>query len=250
MPDDATVAAVAGDWAALRQLRAYSAVRLFCQRARRINPHFQPDAALPVIVRICRLVGGMPLGIELAAGWVRVLAAGEIAAQIQQNLDFLVSDTRDVPSRHRSLRAVFRYSWQRLGPEEREVFTRLAVFRGGFDRMAVIDVAGASNLVLGAAGGQEHDSAHGRRRQPQERYWVHETLRQFGWEELAQPARDDVCARHAHYFARYLSCPGSNPPAGRRGRCRGPNRVRDRQRARGLGVAGRAGACRCAPRRP
>ena len=56
------------------------------------------------MARICRLVEGMPLGIELAAAWVRVLPLGEIADEIERTLDFLAASARDVPARHRSLR--------------------------------------------------------------------------------------------------------------------------------------------------
>src|SRR5262249_19282728 len=86
--------------------------------------------------RICRLVEGMPLGIELAAAWVRVLPLTEIADEIARTLDFLAASARDVPVRHRSLRAVFEHSWNLLTDDERIVMRRLSVFRGGFSRAA------------------------------------------------------------------------------------------------------------------
>ncbi|MCB0075408.1 MAG: hypothetical protein KDE20_28325, partial [Caldilineaceae bacterium] len=129
-------------------LLRYSAVELFYQRARRTNPRFDLAATAPDVVRICRLVHGMPLALELAAGWTRLLSCADIADQIAARLDFLSTEMRDVPARHRSLRATFAYSWQRLAAEERTVFARLAVFRGGFDYTAAKNVAGASHLVL------------------------------------------------------------------------------------------------------
>ena len=95
-------------------------------------------------LHLCRLVEGMPLGIELAASWADLLSLEAIAAEIQANLDFLETDVRNISDRHRSIRAVFETSWKRLGRDEREVFAQLSVFRGGFTRKAALEVAGAS----------------------------------------------------------------------------------------------------------
>ena len=77
---------------------------------------------------------GMPLGIELAAAWVRALSSQEIAREIESNLDFLKASARDLPERHRSLRAALDHSLKLLSAREQEVFRRLSVFRGGFRR--------------------------------------------------------------------------------------------------------------------
>jgi tetratricopeptide (TPR) repeat protein len=82
----------------------------------------------------------MPLGIELAAAWVRVLPLDEIADEIARTLDFLAASARDLPARHRSLRAVFEHSWNLLTDDERIVMRRLSVFRGGFSRAAAAAV--------------------------------------------------------------------------------------------------------------
>ena len=92
----------------------------------------------------------MPLGMELAATWVRLLSCAEIAAELERGLDFLQASTRDLPERHRSMRAVFAHSWQLLDAEEQQVLRRLAVFRGGFTRAAAEQVAGATLAVLAA----------------------------------------------------------------------------------------------------
>jgi len=121
-----------------------AAVALFLQTARRSFAGFTlapTDRA--AVARICRLVDGMPLGIELAAAWVRVLPLGEIADEIARTLDFLAASARDLPARHRSLRAVFEHSWNLLTDDERIVMRRLSVFRGGFNRAAAAAVCGA-----------------------------------------------------------------------------------------------------------
>ena len=72
----------------------------------------------PLVAHICRLVAGAPLAIELAAASVRTLTCAEVAAGIEHNLDFLSSTLRDVPERHRSLRATFDHSWNLLNAVE------------------------------------------------------------------------------------------------------------------------------------
>src|SRR5690606_12761565 len=124
---------------------------LFLQRARQVHPGFSlTPANRAAIARICTLLDGMPLGIELAAAWVRALSVDEIAAEIAQGIDFLTLADRSAPARHRSLRAVFDHSWRLLPPEEQAVAARLAVFRDGFRREAAAAVAGARLPQLAA----------------------------------------------------------------------------------------------------
>lgn len=127
---------------------ACSAVQLFLQTTRRVAPHFSFEAERAPVVRICQLVGGTPLGIELAAAWVRVLSCRDIAQQIEHNLDLLATTEADRPERQRSLRAAFEYSWNLLSTEEQFAFKRLAVFQGGFRREAAEKVAGAPLSLL------------------------------------------------------------------------------------------------------
>src|SRR5690606_9291112 len=96
----------------------YSAVALFVQAARRTRADFAPADEMRGIVRICRLVAGMPLAIELAAAWVRTLPCDAIADEIEQSLDILETRDRNVPERHRSLRATLDYSWRLLSADE------------------------------------------------------------------------------------------------------------------------------------
>lgn len=114
-----------------------SAVQLFCQRAARANARFRVTAAdRPAVARICQLVDGMPLALELAAAWAKMMSCQEIAAQIERDLDFLNTTLRNVPDRHRSLRAVFEGSWRLLTEDEQRICRLLSIFRGGFQREA------------------------------------------------------------------------------------------------------------------
>ncbi len=180
------------------------AVQLFIQSARRVQPAFAPaDAAESAahaaaqIARICRLVQGMPLGIELAAAWLEVLSLDEIADEIARSLDFLETELRDVPERHRSIRAVFNYSWNLMTPEEQHVFKRVSVFRGGFDRDAAQQVADASLKTLMTLGGKSLVA-----RTPTGRFHVHELLRQYALEQL-QAAPQEFGAVIDRYIAHY-----------------------------------------------
>src|SRR5258708_26834343 len=110
---------------------AYSAVQLFVERARQVRGDLAPADEQAGVIRICRLVDGMPLAIELASTWTKTLPTDEIAIEIQRNLDFLSTSLRNVRQRHQSMLAVFEQTWQRLTDEERRVFRALAVLSGG-----------------------------------------------------------------------------------------------------------------------
>ncbi|HEX2907802.1 MAG TPA: hypothetical protein VHO69_13115 [Phototrophicaceae bacterium] len=180
----------------------YSAVKLFLQSARRTQPDFELQAAdLPPVARICSLVGGMPLGILLAASWVGVLSLPEIADEIARNLDFLETSLRDIPERQRSIRAVFDYSWSLLTEAERQVFMKTSVFRGGFMREAAQQVAGASLQHLISLVGKSL-----LRRNPKTgRYEIHELLRQYAAEQLDRAGETDATRKAASvYYAAFL----------------------------------------------
>jgi predicted ATPase len=126
-----------------------SSVLLFMQSARRSRHSFVlTEANCAPIVRICHLVDGLPLGLELAASWVHSLSCAEIANEIERDLDFLTVSTRNIAERHRSIRAVFDYSWQLLSLEEQQILKRLSLFDTSFSRESVEEVAGISLVQL------------------------------------------------------------------------------------------------------
>jgi predicted ATPase len=178
----------------------YSAVALFLHTARRVQKGFDPTAAeRTAIVRICQLVQGMPLALEVAAAWVRVLSCSEIAHEIAQSLGFLTTTLRDLPERHRSLQAVFDYSWKRLSGEEQRVFAGCSVFRGGFTREAAAEVVGASLSLLAALVDKSL-----LRRQLNGRYEVHELARQYAAARLVDAQEEGQTRnRHLEFFMRF-----------------------------------------------
>lgn len=175
----------------------YSAIDLFIQRARQAQHNFAPAKQYADINQICRLVEGLPLAIEMAASWIRLLPCSQIVAEITRSLDFLTTQQRNITDRHRSMRAVFDYSWVRLTAQEQTTLAALSVFRGGFGQEAALAVAGANLFVLY---GLMNKSLV--RRDPAGRYELHELLRQFSAEKLTDP--EAIANQHSHYYARYL----------------------------------------------
>jgi predicted ATPase len=212
----------------LAQAAEYGALKLFVHAASALTPDFALTAeTLPAVLRICRLVEGLPLGIELAAPWTRLLSCEEIAQEIAQNLDFLNTSAHDMSARHQSLRAVFMQSWEQLAPAEQQVLRRLSIFRSSFTREAaavvelrmeneewrkdqrdqtllhssfsilhslasLVDKSLVRRVSAGSAGVA--------------RYEVHEILRQYAAAQLEQAGEATATAeRYAHYYLALLS---------------------------------------------
>lgn len=185
----------------LRRVADSDACRLFVERALLVRPgHTWSGDDERQIVRLCHLLEGIPLAIELAAAWVQVLSCEEIADEIERNLDFLSASSRDVPERHHSLRAVFDYSWGLIGPEEAKAFRRLSVFRGGFDHRAAQEVADVGMHQMRALIGKSLVVRSA------DRFSIHEMLRQFGEEKLrADPDEQNrIRRRHGEYYTAFL----------------------------------------------
>lgn len=180
-----------------------TSVELFLQRARRADVGFSATREdYPAIIRICQLVDGMPLGIELAAAWVRTLTCEEIAGEIEHGMDFLSISARDLPARHRSMRTVFEHSWKLLTGEEQQILLQISVFRDGFRREAAEQVAEATLTTLSALVTKSLI-----RRSSTGRYDLHELIRQFAAEKLAERPDEQAAtqARHRKYYLTYFS---------------------------------------------
>ena len=130
-------------------VQLFEGIKLFVQRARKTRLDFRlTPETLPYAITICRMVSAYPLGIELAAVWIRMMPLIEIAKEIKKNLDFLATSSRSIKERHQSIRATFEHSWNLLSPKEREVLRKLSVFKGGFTIKAAQEVANATLSVL------------------------------------------------------------------------------------------------------
>jgi predicted ATPase/DNA-binding CsgD family transcriptional regulator len=182
-------------------LEQYAAIQLFADRARQVKRDFSLEDDGACVAQLSRVVEGMPLGIELAATWLRVMPCAQIADEIERGLDILKTRLRDVTPRHRSMRSVLDRSWELLPRGEQTVLEHLSVFRGGFTAEAASEVAGAGlsslsvlvdkSLLRVEVGG---------------RYSMHELVRQYAREHLAASpdALLDARNRHSAYYAAFL----------------------------------------------
>lgn len=184
-------------------VEGYSAVQLFLYNARRISSNISfSDEDRQFVVRICQLVGGLPLGIEIASSWLRSLSCREISQEIEKNIDFLSTSLRDMPERHRSLRAVFDYSWNLLSKQEKDVFMRMSVFHGGFTRDAAEKIADISLPSL-----TTFIDKSLLRRNPSGRYEMLDIIRQYAGNKLDEfkDKRISLLNVHCSYYSSILS---------------------------------------------
>jgi predicted ATPase/transcriptional regulator with XRE-family HTH domain len=187
----------------VEKIEDFSSVALFLQSARRVQAGFEiREVDRKWVQRICRAMEGMPLGIELSTAWVGLLSCQEIAKEIEHKLDFLCVSMRDLPERHRSLRATLDHSWKLLKDEERLVLSRLSVFRGSFSLEAAQEICGASLVLLSSL--KNKCLLY---RTEQGLYHLHEIIRQYAEGKLAEdPGENErVKDRHAAYYVQCLA---------------------------------------------
>ena len=190
-----------------------NALSLFTERARQASLNFslceeERESAL----HICQLVEGMPLAIELAAAWTDVLSPGEIADEIRGNLDFLSSSKADIEQKHHSMRAAIDGSWLKLDQGQRNAFSKLSVFQGGFDREAALAVAGVNLSQLSALLDKSLLA-----RDKLGRFTLHTLLHRYACEKLDEfeHVSEEVHQQHCLYYSELL--------CGREPELNGPN---------------------------
>ncbi|MFT3890064.1 MAG: helix-turn-helix domain-containing protein [Anaerolineales bacterium] len=186
------------------ELESNSAAMFFLQRAKQARAGFTlTEEDRSVLLRICQLVQGLPLALELAASWVRTLSCREIAGEIERGLSFLAVTARDIPERHRSITAVFDHSWKLLSPEEQRVLRQLSVFRGGFTREAAEQIAGANLALISSLVNKslvQYNNVHVGRLD------LHELIRQYAAMRLGENAAEERTTRerHSQYYLSLL----------------------------------------------
>ena len=178
------------------------ASKLFLERARQLKPEFNPNKEDALaIARLCELVDGAPLALELAATWVRGLSMPDIVKEIERNLDILTTSQQDLPQRHRSMRAVLDHFWHLLSVEEQIIFQKQAVFRGGFTREAFQEITGANLAMLSQFVDKSaiHFNEDGR-------YRRHSLMAQYARLRLKEkPALERKTREyHARYFSKFV----------------------------------------------
>lgn len=186
----------------ISDLDHYDAVQLFLENVKRLHADYSPsDDDKKCIVHICRLLGGMPLGIELASSWIRYMDCKDIQKEIEQDFDFLSATRRDLPERQQSVRGVFEYSWKLLNDKERLVFCKLSTFQNGFTRDAAREIAGADLQCLSSLLDKSliNRNASGR-------FFMHNILRRYTYDKLSVDTigLNDILEKHAKYYVALL----------------------------------------------
>ena len=186
---------------------ADEAIELFTDRAGRARPDFSLDGdTTATVTEICRHLDGMPLAIELAAARMRALSLAEIAASLHDRFQLLTGGGRTLMPRQQTLRASVDWSHDLLSDDERVLFRRLAVFRGGFDLDAVRAVAADDQaerylvldqvtlLVDKSLVVSEDEFDH-------TRFRMLETMRQYAGEKLSESGeQNEIRRRHLDYY--------------------------------------------------
>ena len=212
----------------LEDIASSVAVQLLVERMVEVNPHFVLDETNAAdVAEICRRVDGMPLSLELVAGWINALSLGEIAERLDDPLRLLTRGARGAPTRHRTLRATLDWSTARLSERERRLFERLSVFAGSWDLEAARGVCADNDLavaqvlpVLADLVGKSLVQVVSRDNGAAARYRLLEAVRQYAFEKLESGGHArDFQQRHAGL----VSHPGGQRPD-RRGKS-GPLRA-------------------------
>jgi predicted ATPase/class 3 adenylate cyclase len=169
------------------------AVELFCERARAVRPDL---TATDTVVQLCDRLDGLPLALELAAARTKLLAPEALLERLADRLDAL-KGTRDAEERHLTLRATIAWSYDLLDEDERWLFAKLGVFRGGCTLETAEVVCDADLDTLASL----LDKSLLRRRTGllgEERFWMLETIREYAVERLRESGlEDDLRRRHA-----------------------------------------------------
>ncbi len=176
-----------------------ASLQLFERIARRVNPGFTVETGSDVethVSRICQIVGGVPLAIEMVAPWTRILPVAELVKELESDSQLLISERRDRPLRHQSMKAVFDGSWRMLSDTQQEIFSALAMLRGPFDRQAAKAIANASLIDIG-----ELVNASMIHAEPDGTFICHPVLKRFALEVQPGTKNEDRVSRRiaTHY---------------------------------------------------
>ena len=192
------------------------AVQLFVARASAARQDFaiKPGDA-SVVAEICHRLDGLPLAIELAAAWMRVLSPEALLTRLAERLSLLTGNNADQPARFQTMRAAISWSYDLLTPEEARILRRLSVFRGTFTLEAAARVALSTDELPAAADltilnlvatlCDKSLLAPADPIGPVQRFTMLETVREFAYEKLVTAGDlDRTSALHAEYFRNWL----------------------------------------------
>jgi non-specific serine/threonine protein kinase len=180
------------------------AVAMLVQCVRRFEPGFDVTPENREALReICSRLDGLPLALELAAARLKLFTPGELTFRLRHRMSILINTARDVPRRHRTLRAALAWSHDLLKPDERAAFRRLSVFVGGATLDAAGQVCDLDDPVTTIMSLVDKSLLH-RRVRPDgvAEFVMLESLREYAVELLVEHGEETAAtARHARYFA-------------------------------------------------
>ncbi|MEY4531407.1 MAG: hypothetical protein RLZZ156_2128 [Deinococcota bacterium] len=173
------------------------AVQLFVTRANRTYT----NAELEVILKIVRTLQGIPLAIELAVPQLKTFSLSQLQIALQKSMDALQSQTTNLPERQRSIRAVFLHSWALLSQAERQGLQRMAIFKNGANRNALLTVAQTSLSQIANLIDKSFVQRAG-----QQRYTIHPLILEYTLELLqADSEFAPMLGKHAVYYLDQIS---------------------------------------------
>ncbi|MFN8591088.1 MAG: tetratricopeptide repeat protein [Thermomicrobiales bacterium] len=189
----------------LAELAGMSAVRLFTDRARAATGEFALNSTnAAAVASICRRLDGLPLAIELAATWTRLLTPPALEARLAARLLDLGGGPRDLPARQQTIRDTIAWSYELLSLEDQILFARLGVFAGGWTVEAAEAVTESDGLTLLAGLGRLNDQSLIVRLANvtgPPRFGMLEAIREFARERLGDSGKKHgVEAAHSQYF--------------------------------------------------
>ena len=181
-----------------------AAVALFVESARAAAPAFELTGENAATVsEICARLDGLPLAIELAAAWVKLLSPAEILDRLEQRLELLTGGPLDLPSRHQTLREAIGWSYDLLEPDEQRLFARLGVFVGGCTVESAEAVAGERGPALLAGLSSLADKSLVRRVEGADgrsRITMLQTIHEYAVYRLVERGElEELRARHAEH---------------------------------------------------
>lgn len=186
------------------------AVRLFLDRASRLGSEISPSE-LDSVVRICRRLDGIPLGIELAVARLRTLSPAELADRLEDSFRILTGGSKSAVPRQRTLQTTIDWSYDLLDQKEAHLFRRLSVFAGGFD-LAAAEALGTAELVeewqILDLVDQLVDKSllNATHAGPQTRFHMLESIRQYAQERLAATGEaENLFLAHARHYAAHVA---------------------------------------------
>jgi predicted ATPase/DNA-binding SARP family transcriptional activator/tetratricopeptide (TPR) repeat protein len=188
------------------EVLAFPAARLFAQRSAAAGVHVGGShTELEAVAQICRQLDGIPLALELAAARLTTLSPAELADRLAEGFELLTGGARTADARQRTLRAAVEWSYNLLGADEQVMFSRLAIFQGGWTLASAEAVTGDARIpparTLDLLGGLVARSLVISEPADQTRYRMLDTLRHYAVERLDDSGEREILAeRHASYF--------------------------------------------------